>query len=259
LFAAPPTAKAGEIFPHGAALFAPLRADPRELQYAVRLVEPVSHTMMGEAAIGDYFSLYRAEAGAARIQASVGGGVFGRFDLSSATNDMQSVDFYANVPLDWRFGRWSGRFMLYHSSSHLGDDFLKTSGRVTSKHAWDNLRWLLSFEPRSRLRTYAGLTYAFRTLPEDIGRTAVQGGFEWRTAPLARQHLEIYWANDFQAWERNEWNPMFNSQAGLRFFRTPEDSKTFDVFLEFGAGRRPQGQFFLEKETRWSLGLRCHV
>src|SRR5690349_3695403 len=69
-----------EWLPPAHEVFAPLQADPRELQYAVRLVGPVGHKALGEAAAGDYVGLYRRspEDGKA-FQVSVGGGFFGRF------------------------------------------------------------------------------------------------------------------------------------------------------------------------------------
>jgi hypothetical protein len=172
---------------------------------------------------------------------------------------MQSVDWYANVPLDWRHGQWSGRFMLYHTSAHLGDDYLKTHGGVVTKHSWDNLRWLFAYEPWQILRLYAGYTYVFRALPEDIGRNALQGGFETKTHWIKGGHVQLYWANDFQSWQRDDWNPMFTSQVGLRLSQDPQVGKIFSVFVDFETGEQPQGQFYLQKETRWNSGVRFEL
>jgi hypothetical protein len=246
----------GQFFPTAHELFEPLRADPRELQYALRLVVPVSHKVFGEAAVGDYFGLYRWSLDEGRaVQVGVGGGAFGRFDLTAKTNDMQVADYYGNVPFDFRSGRWSARFLIYHTSSHLGDDFLSSTGQRTSKHSWDNLRWLLSFEPTSAWRLYGGYTYVFRSLPGS-GRSALQGGLEWQSAYLAKNHVQLYWANDFQSWERTGWNPMFNSQAGVTFVNKPEDRRGISLFVEFETGRQPHGQFYLQQETHWGAGVK---
>jgi len=83
-----------EFFRRRTTLFEPLRADPRELQYAVRAVAPVSHESLGEAAVGDYLGLYRWDLGREKaFQVSVGGGAFGRFDLSRKTNDLVTADY----------------------------------------------------------------------------------------------------------------------------------------------------------------------
>ena len=156
-----------EFLPPAHELFLPLRADPRELQYALREAAPVSHGPLGEAAVGDYLGLYRWDLGSGKaFQVSVGGGAFGRFDLSSKTDDLESVDYYGNLPFDFRDGPWSMRFMPYHTSSHLGDDYLKRTGIVTEKHAWDNLKWLVSYEPLASALADHGPQV--RELPPDL-------------------------------------------------------------------------------------------
>jgi hypothetical protein len=249
-----------EVLPPAHELFQPLRADPRELQYALRAATPLSHRPLGEAALGDYLGLYRWDLGNGKaFQVSVGGGAFGRFDLSSKTNDLESVDYYGNLPFDFRAGRWSLRFMPYHTSSHLGDDYLKRTGIVTEKHAWDNLKWLVSYAPHSSLRLYGGYDYVFRTLPGGIGRHAVQGGFEVQSRWLDGGHLQYYWANDLQSWERVQWNPMFNSQAGCTFVAQPGSPRAVSLFMEYSTGKQPHGQFYLQQESRWTLGLKFQL
>jgi len=246
-----------EFFPNAHELFKPLRADPRELQYALRTLVPVSRKWLGEAAIGDYLGLVRWPLPwqNAKLQVSGGGGFFGRFDLSGTSNDMESADFYANLPLDLRVGKWSSRLMLYHTSSHLGDDYLKKTGLTTAKHSWDNLKWLLSYEPVDEVRFYGGYNYTFRTLPLGLGRNALQAGVECQTPWMAR-HWQYYWANDFQSWQRIQWNPWFNSQLGVRVQKSPSEARSVSFFLEFGTGHQPQGQFFLQQETHWGLGIK---
>jgi len=249
-----------DFLPPAHELFEPLRADPRELQFAVRAVEPVSHRTLAEVAMGDYLGLYRWDLGQGKaFQVSLGGGVFGRFNLASKTNDLEDVDYYGNVPFDFRDGRWSFRFMPYHTSSHLGDDYIKATGVETEKHTWDNLKWLVSYEPLSYLRVYGGYNYVFRTLPGGIGRNAIQTGFELKSRWFANDHIQYYWANDLQSWQRVEWNPMFDSQAGLTFVHKPSDPRAISFFLEYSAGKQPEGQFYLQQETLWTLGLKFQI
>jgi hypothetical protein len=249
------------FFPPAHDLFKPLLADPRELQYALRMVVPVSKKVLGEASMGDYLGLYRwALAGDAMyVQISIGGGAFGRFDLAATSNAMQVADFYGNLPFDLRTGKWSFRFMPYHTSSHLGDDYLKATGLTTTKHAWDNLRWLVSYDAASFLRLYGGYTYIFRTHPEHLGRNAYQGGFETYSPWWGNKHARVYWANDLQSWERCDWHPTFYSQLGLRMVKDPQVGRGVSLFVEYATGRQPQGQFFQNSETHWSLGLKLDI
>jgi hypothetical protein len=239
-------------------LFRPLLADPRELQYALRYSVPVSQKAVGKAAMGDYLGIYRWKLPweAAYLQFSIGGGVFGRFDLAGTSNNFESVDFYANVPFDLRFGKWSVRLMPYHTSSHLGDDLLKDTGQTTTKHSWDNMRSLLSYDLNSWSRLYGGYTYAFQTHPGGLGRQSWQAGLETYSGWWCQQHAQTYWANDFQSWQRIQWNPIFNSQLGIKWVRTPQNNRGISTFIEFSAGHQPEGQFYLQRETVWTLGLK---
>jgi hypothetical protein len=239
-------------------LFAPLQADPRELQYAVRLVEPVSHKLLGEAALGDYLGLYRWALpwDQSYLQWSVGGGVFARFDMAGTSNDLETVDFYANMPIDFRQGKWSFRLMPFHTSSHLGDDYLHTTGATVVKHSWDNLKELLAYEPDEHFRFYGGYDFVIRTMPTGLARSALQGGAEWRSGWWAHQYAQTYWANDLQFWERTAWNPDYNSQLGIKVSRSPRGPRGISVFLEFGAGHLPIGQFFENRETHWIIGVK---
>ena len=247
-----------EWFPANGEIFSPLLADPRELQYALRLVAPVAKERVGDVALGDYLGFYRGQINDRTAwQSSGGGGAFGRFDLAGKSDNMISMDWFANIPFDIRQGPWSGRFMIYHTSSHLGDDYLKAHPGTDQKHAWDNLRWLGSYDWSDHLRFYGGYTYVFRTLP-GLERNAVQTGFEL-SSPWYKNNWQYYWANDFQSWQRAKWNPTFTSQIGATVLKSKQLHKGVTFFLEFMAGRQPQGQFFQRQETLWSLGVKLHL
>jgi len=244
-----------EIFPPAHDLFAPLIADPRELQYSARAVVPVRGSLRGEASMGDYFGVYRwDQTPNLPMQISLGGGVFGRFNLEARTNDLEVADFYANLPLDVRSGQWSGRFMLYHTSSHAGDDYIARTGAQVVKHAWDILRMIGSYDWNAHTRVYAGYSYTWRTLPSD-DRNAFQAGLELRSA-WKGDHWRYFFANDFQSWERVDWNPMFASQLGVTWAPSPENTRTASFFIEYLTGHMPHGQFYRRQESRWGFGVR---
>lgn len=247
-----------EFFPSAHEIFIPLRADPRELQYGIKAVAPVGESSIGEAAMGDYFGVSRWNLTPnVPIQFSVGGGIFGRFNIEARTNDLEVADFYANLPLDIRNGRWSGRFMLYHTSSHLGDDYIVRTGVPVVKHAWDILRILNSFEWTPNVRMYGGYSYIFRTLPSDR-RNTFQAGLELQTG-LKAKHWRYFWATDFQSWERVDWNPMVNTQLGITWTPSELSPRTATFYVEYGTGRMPHGQFYKRSESRWTMGVRLTI
>ncbi len=249
------------LFANAKEVFRPLLADPRELQMALRLTTPVSHTNLGDVAVGDYFGLYRWALPwqDSYVQWSVGGGVFARFDLVAVEKTSEVIDYYVNMPLDVRIGKWSTRLMPYHVSSHLGDDFIKKTGILPDKYSFDSFRWLAAYEPFQCLRLYAGYNYIIRNRHQDLGRHALQVGAEWTSGWWAHGHAQTFFASDFESWQRVAWNPDTTTQLGVRIAHDPQDKQTLSIFTEYGAGHLAYGQLFQQKESHWVAGLRLDV
>lgn len=251
--------RAAHMFPEAHELFAPLTADPRELQYSLRLVSPISHQLLGEIAAGDYFGLVRWDLmPGVPVQWNAGGGAFGRFDLTARTNDLQVADYYGNMTLDTRIGDWSGRLMLYHTSSHLGDDYVSRYGEPVDKHAWDIVRLLISRDGPARLRTYAGYSYTVRSLPSG-DRNAFQGGAEWTSRSWWKNRMNGYAAMDVQAWQRVEFKPMWTFQSGVTLRRDPQTRRAISMYGEYATGMMPHGQFYDREESHWVFGFRFYM
>ena len=237
-------------------LFAPLLGDPRELHFALRYVFLHDNVTAAEVAVGHYYGIYRwalpKDIGA--MQLNIGGGIFPRFNFSE-NKDLQAVDFYANVPLDIRIDKWSGRFMLYHVSSHLGDDYIRETGQLGTNNSWNSFRSLLSYDANSGLRLYGGYTYHLQVHPAEQGLRAYQSGFEVRFNIFGNSNAQAYWANDLQWWERTDYKAQFNSQIGIKTGLKPKDGRGIYYFLEYTTGPEYYGQFFRQEETRVTLGL----
>jgi hypothetical protein len=249
------------LFANAKEVFQPLLADPRELQLGLRLVTPVSGTNQGEIQAGEYFGLYRwvLPWEDSYLQWSAGGGVFSRFNMVTEQKDNEVLDYSANMPLDIRVGKWSARVMPYHISSHLGDDYIKRTGILPQKTAYDTLKNLLAYDPWQSLRVYGGFSYIIRNLGFAPGRMAVQGGTEWSSRWWGGGHAQMYWANDVQSWERTAWNPTVNTQLGVRIARRPDDKQKLDLYTEYGAGHMAYGQFYQREESHWDLGIRFEI
>ncbi|HVO33358.1 MAG TPA: DUF1207 domain-containing protein, partial [Elusimicrobiota bacterium] len=242
-------------------VFPSLVADPRELQFALRLAMPVQHTAKGEISAGDYFGLYRWQLPweDSYLQWSIGGNVTGRFDLVDETKDNEVDDFDASMPIDVRVGRWSTRILPYHVSSHLGDDYIKRTGILPQKYSFDSFKWFVAYEPLRALRLYAGYHFVIRNETTNLGHYALQGGVEWRSGWWGDQHAQTYWATDVQSWERVAWNPSVTSQLGVRLAHDSTQRQAVCPFVEFSSGHMTPGQFFNREETRWVLGLRFEL
>jgi hypothetical protein len=238
-------------------LFSPLQADPRELQMSLRLAFPFNDVSVAEVSIGNYYGIYRwaLANGVGYMQLNIGGGIFARFHFPS-DRDLQDVDFYGNIPFDVRMGKWSSRFMIYHCSSHLGDDYIRATGDLGSDYSWNSLRSIVSYDVSPNLRVYGGYTFALLVVPSDQGKQALQSGVEMTTHVFKNGYSQGYWANDFQWWERSGWQTQFNSQIGIKTGRKPNGGKGVAYFLEFTTGPEYYGQFFNHDETRIGLGAK---
>ncbi len=242
-------------FPPAHELFAPLLADPTDPHFGFSLGVVAKQRGIARVDLGDYLGIYRlafpGDIGAAQL--NLGGAIFTRFDATS--HDIQVIDYYGNVPLDFRMGKASMRMMFYHDSSHLGDDYLKDKNIQTVSHSWEALRAILALNPVEPLRLYGGYTRAIHTKPAWIGYQAVQGGAEIHFNTSKSAHWHPYWANDMQTWERTAWRPTWTSQLGLKTAADYSMGRGITYFVQVMKGPRLEGQFFTQTETVWSAGL----
>jgi len=247
-------------FPPAHEIFQTLQADPTEPRFGFEYGVPVSHHGIARVQLGDYLGLYRwafpRNLGAAQL--SIGGAVFSRFD-GTPSHSLQVIDYYGNVPLDVRLGPVSMRFMFYHDSSHLGDDYLREKNMESTDHSWEALRGIISVLPFKALRIYAGYTNAIHTKPDWAGHDAVQGGTEIYFNPSETGFWHPYWANDVQSWARSRWNPTWSSELGLKTGTESSRGRGIAYYVRFQSGPRYEGQFFTNHETVWSLGLKFQL
>ncbi len=249
-----------EMAPVPDELFAPLRGDPRELHFALRYIFLHSDITAAEVAIGHYYGIYRwalpNKMGA--VQLDIGGGIFPHFNFSK-NKDLQVIDFYANVPLDIRMNKWSGRLMLFHVSSHLGDDYIRTSGQIADSNSWNSIKTLLSYDVNQAMRLYSGYIYHLQAHPPEQKLRAYQSGFEINFNIFGSNQAKAYWANDLQWWERTDFKPQINSQFGIKRSKTSKQMRAIYYFLEYSSGPEYFGQFYNRLESRMTIGINFDI
>jgi len=245
-----------QAFPPAHELFAPLQADPSELRFGFQFGFPVSHRGVALIDAGDYLGIYRWALGrVGAVQLDVGGAINSRFDATPSHN-LQVIDYYGNVPIDVRIGRFSARSLFYHDSSHLGDDYLRERGIEDQNNSWNALREIVSVQAAKAVRLYGGCTWALASKPAWSGRQAVQGGAEIYFNPSEHSFFHPYWANDVQSWQRSRWNAAWVSQLGFKTGDEFSRGRGVSYFVQFETGPRYEGQFFQNRETIWGVGLK---
>lgn len=242
---------AAEILPQKK-LFKPFVADPTQPSFAVRLTGKVGGNRMAEINMGDEFGIARWNAGANKIQFGVMGGVAGRFDISRITNDFQVADFSLAFPVDFVADKWGLRAMYWHTSSHVGDDYIITNGVVPTqleKHVTDDFRLIGDYRPLPELRLYGGMYYAFNIIPHTSDRWHTQCGVEGEKR--VENHAWFAAAN-LTAHAKYGWQPSFTSRAGWKYYG---QTSSASLFGEFFSGHLPYLSFSDQTETHWSFGF----
>lgn len=244
-----------DVFPEADQVFSRLLADPRRVQTSARYYR-LQGRNIGDVVLGNTWGLLRWTKGDVSVQWNIEGMAYSRFKVAGGVNEFETVDFFLNLPLDVRRGPFSGQAVLFHLSSHLGDDYIRRTGDAGFRYSVEGLRLLGAVEPLPLLRLYAGPTFLLHTVP---GQTSgsMQWGFELRSPELRRLTREpfyAYLAQDFQAKGQTDWNVNSNTEIGVRL-AFDQVIRSMRVFTSYFEGHSPFGQFFRIREHYWSLGI----
>ncbi|MBI5630286.1 MAG: DUF1207 domain-containing protein [Elusimicrobia bacterium] len=246
-----------EMFPNANELFARLLADPRQIQLSAAYYK-LNGNNSADISLGHSWGMARWHSTDSLWfwQWNIEGMAFSRFKLSGAVNEFQTVDFFANVPLEVRHGIYSGKFMLFHESSHLGDDYIRRTSNTGFRYSVDGLRALFSAEPWQFLRGYGGATFLMHSIPSPK-RGALQYGFELSSPEynaLRDTPVKAYLAQDFQFHENVSWNMNSRTAIGINIgFK--EVIRSMRLQIGYFKGHSPYGQFFAVPEQYTDIGI----
>ncbi|HVE15015.1 MAG TPA: DUF1207 domain-containing protein [Elusimicrobiota bacterium] len=260
LLLAPAAARAAEpaMFPLSEELFHRLLADPREIQTSLSYYHR-DGSSFADAALGNTWGLLRwsdVNGTGTDVQWNLAGMAYSRFRLSGGVNEFQGADFFVNLPVEARRGPWSGRVMLYHESSHLGDDYIRRTGNTGNRYSIEGLRATASYDFLEHFRGYAGATALLHSIPSRQ-HGALQFGAEARTSDLgwfAGHPSWVYLAQDFTSHGRSAWNVDSNTELGL-YLGFPHVVRALRTHLDYYDGHSQFGQFYSGHEEYLSLGL----
>ena len=248
------------VIPETDQLFHRLLADPRQPQTSI-LFYCLGGKNLADVALGDTWGLARGRAPGRDgddwfFQLNVAGMGYSRFILSGGVNEFQTIDFFADVPLEIRHGRFSAQVMAFHESSHLGDDYIRRTRDLGFRFSIEGVRSVLSFEPHRFLRVYGGGTGLIHAVPSGQ-EGALQYGFELRSPDLGwPRHREcwVYLAQDFKNYGRASWNLNSKTDLGLRVGEA-KVIRALRVHLGYFGGRSEYGQLYNNREHYWDLGV----
>jgi len=244
-------------------LFKPLVADFKFPRFALSYRQYHFHddTMyIAAVGVGELFGLYRSVDTSTDTgwQISFGGGLWAQFNLDASSKDLMNADYFVGFPFSYRDGATSYRVILYHQSSHLGDEYVLHAAPTRMEFSYEALNVIQSYE-RSEWRGYYGGEVIIRKDPSSLKTLSVQGGIEFhgnspvwgRGAPVA--------GIDVKSTQEHDWAINTSIVAGLEFKGSPHADRQIRVVLEAYQGHNPHGQFYTENTRIQFHGIGIHM
>lgn len=241
-------------------LFPRLIAAPREPTTAAKLVwafdtpSRFGSVVEGEADLGASLPLLLI-AGTSRSDAvvlGVEGGVFARFNMETVERDLITSDWVFALPVIIHRGSSWLRVRYFHTSAHLGDEYLERFEVERIAYARDALEAIYCFSLMRALGVYAGTRWSFRVDPPEHKRWVLRGGAQYED-PTVRT-FRFYATTDLELDQQCRWDPRLNLELGVRVY-TPKDRPTIRIAVEYLTGPSPQGQFGGRHTREVALGV----
>jgi len=242
------------LFSSQGRVFQPLMADPMEALFSLSLVYEGRDGRWdaGIAFGGDIGLLWARLPDHRNLSLTVRGLVSSRFDMFSESFDLLNTDFLGGLALGYARPPNSLELLVYHQSSHLGDEILgrRPDSRIDYSKEVARLLWARQW---GNGRVYAGLAFTLHALPADIQHTwTLQAGGEyavqvWRLATFA--------ALDVQSRQEQDWAPNVSAKWGVYLGSPRKVANRQWVFLSFFYGYSNMGQFYDVRETCGLVGV----
>lgn len=186
--------------------------------------------------------------------------VFSRFRIEYPSRDDMGQDWVVGGGLEAQWHEWSGRLRIHHRSSHLGDEFALATGATRIEFGGEAIEAMTSYALLPGARVYGGGGWIFHsntaaetvlaTLGRDDRWTAQLGG-DLETHPWAGGRLGLRAGVDWQTAQRTSWRSAFAAAAGIDV----RGHNSMGLMARYFTGPSTMGEFFLTKESYWSLEL----
>jgi hypothetical protein len=161
-----------------------------------------------------------------------------------------AIDYRFGFPITFAWGNWQAKISYEHTSTHLGDDFVRVTGQFKQPHIRDELVVGCAYRFWNQLRLYGVIGYAgYVTTPVGEKRERFDWGIEWSRQRATGWQGQPYAAFDMELRRDQDYQPNMTSEVGWQW-RGTDNVPGFRVGLEYYDGKSPFGQFFRDRE-RW--------
>lgn len=150
------------------------------------------------------------------------------------------------------------RFRLSHISAHLVDGQYDENqqGWLDGRKPFVFSKEFVEFFPFyswERLRVYAGISYIFHAIPEEIGKGIYQLGFDYYPYIFGSNNISPFIAYDFKISKLEKHIANHIISGGLKFGEY--DSKGFSITASYYSGKSIHGELFDITEKYSSIGI----
>lgn len=172
---------------------------------------------------------------------------------------LMAMDYRFGVPITFLWGRWSGKIAYEHTSTHIGDEYIKLTGRSTRSSTRDDIVVGLAYDVLEALRVHGvvGLNLntqeSFRKGTGDY-RDRYSIGAAWSRPTATGLGGQPFVAVDLEYRGDLDYTPNLTVQTGWQWLA--EAGRPGVRFVaEYYDGRTPFGQFLDRHENRASIAL----
>lgn len=252
-------------------LYETMLADPRKVFYSIsyRFFDNAISDNIGAVSLGDHIPFYSWEdveifSQKGRLDFSIQGAAWAIFDFDNKDDIAQIInaDYLVGPCLSYRSGKASYRLRLYHTSSHLGDEYLLANlpGIIRYNPSHEALDLFASYDLTEALRFYAGLGYIIRSDKNfSIQPLHTEFGAECRLFGWKSQNVALLYqpflAMHFRFWEDKQWSGDETYLLGLEISRLDRLGRKLRFYLEYHDGYSVEGQFSRSKTSYFSMNM----
>ena len=234
-------------------LFAPLIADLREPQTGFFTLTNKNQYV---GAVGQSIDLFQWKlSNRELISWGVHGAAYALLDYGGGAFPMRANDWQYGTSINHSKEKFSQQLEFTHASAHLGDSL--TDERDRFIYSREYFRLILSYDYNDSIRFYGGGGSVVHTFPH-VNPTFFQGGGEVFSSSkdFLSHPARLYGAYDVKYKDEagGTWN---NSvQFGIQWKPSrKQTSKAIRLGIHYFNGNNEFGQFYLEKESYWGVGI----
>jgi hypothetical protein len=190
----------------------------------------------------------------------VDGRVFGRFRLGVPTRDDMGQDWYVGIGAESAHERWSGRLVVVHRSSHIGDEFAAATGAARIEFGGEHVELTAAHDVPGFGRLYGIGSWVFRSYLRwdphlrSLGvndRAVLQAGIDREWQPWSDPRFRIVGGIDVHAAQRTEWRRGHSTAIGAAI----TTRRSLRLLLRSYDGMSHMGEFFLTPERYVAIEL----